>query len=307
MAEEKTTLTNAIEFSEGREQYDANIKELLANKEVLSRIMQGTITEFKEYPIDVIMDCIEGKPEISTIPVHQVEKITGMPTEDKVPGEGKVTYDVRFYALTPDGAQIKLIIDVEAQKKYNPGYDLVTRGVYYCSRMISAQKTREFERSDYDRIKKVYSIWICMGVPKNVENTITEYHIIPHDIIGEYQGDARYDLLSVIMIRLGQDAEKKYKGTLLGFLGTLLLIKDTKDKLNDLENIYGLQPTKKIIKEVDDMCNLSDLVWEDGTKAAAKKTVLVCIKKGYSIDETCEFVPDLTREEVEEIYNEEIC
>ena len=31
-------------------------------------------------------------------------------------------------------------------------------------------------KTDYDNIKKVYSIWICMDVPKELRNTITKGH-----------------------------------------------------------------------------------------------------------------------------------
>lgn len=55
-------------------------------------------------------------------------------------------YDVRFDAIAPKSADsteqeevIRLIINVEAQTKFKPGYSLTKRAIYYCSRMISAQ------------------------------------------------------------------------------------------------------------------------------------------------------------------------
>jgi len=96
---------------------------------------------------------------------------------DKVPGEGTITYDIRFYAVTPTKNRIKLILNVEAQKEFDTGYDLVTRGIFYCARMISAQKGTEFKKSNYNDLKKVYSIWICMNVSKDLEYTITSYKL----------------------------------------------------------------------------------------------------------------------------------
>jgi len=32
-----------------------------------------------------------------------------------------------------------------------------------------------FTGENYNQIKKVYSIWICMRVPKKIGNTITDY------------------------------------------------------------------------------------------------------------------------------------
>lgn len=275
--EEKTSLAHDIEIAGEKVQLDTNVKQVLANKEVLSRIMKGTMTEFVTYPLDVIMKCIEGEPEISEESVHQAEKITGMQTEDNVPGEGVVTYDIKFYAITPDGNRMKLIIDVEAQEKFNPGYDLTTRGIYYCSRMISAQKHREFERSDYDKIKKVYSIWICMNAPEEAQNTITEYRMGSHDIAGHFECKARYDLMSVVMIRLGNSIAK-YRGTLLGFLDTLLLMRGDEQKEKDLEEIYGLKMTRKMSEEVRDMCNVSEYFIERGLQEGIQQGIKAFIR-----------------------------
>ncbi len=84
-----------------------------------------------------------------------------MDTEDKSVREGTVTYDIRFRAIVPgSGEIIGLIVNVEAQNDFYPGYPLIKRGIYYCCRMISSQYGREFTDSHYERIKKVYSIFI---------------------------------------------------------------------------------------------------------------------------------------------------
>lgn len=36
------------------------------------------------------------------------EAIVGMHTENSIPGERKVTYDIRFYVLTPDKKHVKI-------------------------------------------------------------------------------------------------------------------------------------------------------------------------------------------------------
>ena len=58
-----------------------------------------------------------------------------------------------------------------------------------------------------------------MNSPKYVQNTITQYSIKPKKIYGDFIGNARYGLLSVITICLGnRDCENE----LLGMLSTLL-------------------------------------------------------------------------------------
>lgn len=45
-------------------------------------------------------------------------------------------------------------INLEAQADAEPGYSVLKRGIFYCGRMLSAQKGVEFERSEYDDLKK---------------------------------------------------------------------------------------------------------------------------------------------------------
>lgn len=98
--------------------------------------MKYTVEEVKSYKIEEIRAFIDGNVEVATHPIRwgqQPESIVGEATEDAIPGEGKVTYDIRFTIQVPhlNGKQIKLIINIEAQKNFYPGYDLVTRGVFY--------------------------------------------------------------------------------------------------------------------------------------------------------------------------------
>lgn len=43
---------------------------------------------------------------------------------------------------------------LEAQQDYTPGYELVTRGIFYGARMLSAQYGTEFVSPYYDDVKK---------------------------------------------------------------------------------------------------------------------------------------------------------
>lgn len=64
--------------------------------------------------------------------------------------------------------RVKLIINVEGQNDFYPGYDIVTRGIFYTAQLISSQLETEFTGSNYGDIKKVYSIWICLNSPKKI-------------------------------------------------------------------------------------------------------------------------------------------
>ena len=75
------------------------------------------------------------------------------------------------------GERISLIINVEAQNDFYPGYPIVKRNLYYCCRLVSSQYGTEFTNSHYEKIKKVYSIFICMNPPNYRKNTINQYSI----------------------------------------------------------------------------------------------------------------------------------
>ena len=220
-----TNISNVLESTNLKEQYDTEIKKILSDKTILAWILQYTVQEFAEYSIEEIRDCIEGEPEVGitrVMPGRTPEQITGMNTCDEVVGEGEITYDIKFSAFVPNGKHIKLILNVEAQNKFYPGYDIITRAVFYSARMLSAQKDTEFVNSDYDDIKKVYSIWICINVPSDVQHTITSFRMTQKDIYGMMKRDMRYDLLEVILIGLSKDHNISEGNELHKLLNTLL-------------------------------------------------------------------------------------
>lgn len=208
-------LGRAIDYANLKIQYDTQCKKVLAQKPILARILQGTVKEYAGMKPEEIEQYIEGTPEISSIPVLPGEtnqdQIRGLSNDDSVTGEGSVYYDIRFLANIPaEEGIIKMIINVEAQKKFRPGYEIVTRGIFYGTRMISSQLGTEFGNSDYDSIKKVYSIWICMDTPAYIGNTITEYSFQKKDIFGKQPENIQaYDKISVVIITLNEEIDKQ--------------------------------------------------------------------------------------------------
>ena len=204
-----------ISLNDAKVRYDAQCKRVLSQKEILARILARTVKEFERMTVDEIIPCMEGTTEISCIPVEagktndnklRTQRITGLSNEDAVPDEGVVYYDIRFYVNIPKSREvIRLIINLEAQKSYYPGYEIVTRGIFYGTRMISAQLGTEFDHSKYNDIKKVYSIWICMDAPKKVGNAIAKYSIQKKDLLpGIPDKPEAYDKISVVLITLNE-------------------------------------------------------------------------------------------------------
>lgn len=172
-------------------EYDSAAKRLLSKKKILAYILKRTIPEFAlaRYQ-DIVEQYIEGEPEIGTVPVdrdmtnavrlHKAEipEIRGNRNEDISPAEGTISFDILFRAKAPVSDElITLIINIEAQKQYELPYPLMKRAVYYAGRLISSQKGVKFTNSDYGRLKKIYTIWLCLNGPAG-KNAINRYEMM---------------------------------------------------------------------------------------------------------------------------------
>ena len=291
-----------LDLAQAKIQYDEQCKKVLGDKNVLSWILQRTVREYAGMNREEIMKCIEGEPEIGSRRVNPGEtnasQITGMANEDKVNEEGTIFYDIRFFAWIPKSREkIRLIINVEAQKKYHTGYSLTTRGVFYWARMISAQLGTEFEIPEYDKIKKVYSIWICMNAPQYIGNAISEYKLEKTDLIpGIPDRRKEYDKLSVVMVCLNtkKETEDQFLGMLQTLFNTELAEKEKKERL---EQEYEIQMENGFGKELSLMCNLSDTVEERGIQKGIEKGIEQGMEKGIEKGEL-EMLFSLVRDHV---------
>lgn len=280
----KTHLANNVEVAVAKSQLDENAKRLLANKQVLAWIIKYTMEEFKDYELMEIEGCIEGEPEVGTHKVYpgkgKTEAIIGMNTESKIPNEGEATFDVRCHVITKGEKRVKLILNVEAQKKYHVGYPPVLRGLFYCSRMISEQKDTEFVKNHYEDLKKVYSVWIYMDSPNYAAHTISAYTINHKNLYGEYEEKERYDLMSVVAVRLAVDRERDGGNELHGMLETLFSKKlSVQEKEDKLEHEFGMRMTEEVKGGAEGMCNYSDWVEERGMKQGEKNLLINQVKK----------------------------
>ncbi len=226
-----TNLSQTIDIlssDEGRDaRYDASIKEMLADKQVLARILKYTLDEFKDIDIDTIIMNID-EPQVSAVrmePGHtNTEKIQKMSEEDVVLGEGKIIYDIRFTVYCGDEL-IKILINIEAQKSTDPsklGYHLDNRILYYLGRMVSAQKEVEFAKSEYDNLKAVRSIWICMDTADD-EDSINRIRFVQETLYGKEMQLSDIDKVQGVIIRLrNNEAVETSKNVLIAMLEELL-------------------------------------------------------------------------------------
>jgi hypothetical protein len=265
----ENTLSKNITSAGDNASYDASCKRLLANKIILAWIMKSCISEYQDFDVKEIAEkYIEGNPQIAEVAVNpdEGEQIRGISTEDSTINEGTVTYDIRFMAIAPaTGELLRLIINVEAQNDFYPGYPIIKRAIYYCSRMISSQYETEFTDAHYEKIKKVYSIWICMNPPKNRGNSITRYSVAEENLVGDVKEKVEnYDLLTAVMICLGDSHGDNYSGILKLLEVLLSSERKPEEKKKILEKDFSIEMTKSLEREVSIMCNLSKGVEERG-------------------------------------------
>lgn len=189
---------------------------LMANKVILARLLKAVIQEYQDCSLeDLEQKYLEGEPSILSSFVDQdiqdSGRIKGENTVDKSQTEGNTLYDILFSAYSPWRKQdSQVIINVENQNNWHPGYPLLKRAAYYCGRLISRQKGTVFTGSAYGKLQKVYSIWICLEPPKKKQNTITVFSMQPDHLVGNAKYDKmKYDLATVIMVCLGKEERKE--------------------------------------------------------------------------------------------------
>lgn len=284
-------ISKTIDSAKDKIQYDEHVRQILKDKGILAYILKYAVKEFKDYSIDDAKAAIDGEPEVAIRSVRP-EAVSTLENESKIPGEGKMYFDILFYAVTNDGYRQKMYINIEAQKSFYPGYDLVTRGIVYPARLISQQMDVEYTADNYDGVKKVYSVWICMNAPekkhsyKKVADSIVEYSIkptilYPHNATDDEIATGRYDLMSTVFINLNSQNTINSKNVLISMLSTLLSDKIKADeKKQKLEKEYGIKMSKELESEVSSMCNLSEAIEERGIERGRMYTIYDFIQSG---------------------------
>lgn len=278
-----STIIDAIEPEKAM--YDKNVKELLSDIQVLARIVKYTVKEVEHLSIEEIMKCIVPESvktgEVDVNPgLTNLGKVESLQTENSVPGEGYITFDIRFI-LHYDEEELEIIINIEAQKSTDHnalGYYLENRIVFYLARLISSQKETQFHHSEYDDIKKVYSIWICMDAEKDEEG-IAEISLNTENVYGKEMSFPKLDKMCGIVIRIRKEDGEKSKNKLIAMLEDLLSTKNKAVKKLIMVEEYGMVMTAELERSVD-MCNLSDVIVEVAMKNGLEKGIAEGLEKG---------------------------
>lgn len=168
----------------------------------------------------------------------------------------------------------------------------VSLAIFYVSRLVSSQKEGDFVNTNYDDIKRVFSIWICMNMD---ENCMSYIHLSKDDLIGCHQWSGKLDMLNIVMIGLSNDLpahDDTYElHRLLGALLSMDLSID--EKLSIIENEYEIELEDSIREDVSVMCNLSQGI-KDRTRA---EIIVNMFHKGFTLEQ----IAEATDEEVNDV------
>ena len=314
-----TEIANAVNVAGDKAQYDTRVKRLLAQKSILAHILVKTVDEFKGMKPEDVVKYIEGEPSISVVPVEpglaNMEKtdatgqrIVGLNTENAKINEGLVRFDIIFYVRMPSivgrkNGLSQIIVNIEAQKDEPTEYKILNRAIFYVSRLISSQKERDFVNTNYDDIKQVFSIWICMNMD---DNSLSHIHLTKDEMLKPCNWKGNLDLLNIVLIGITNEIpEHDEKYEMHRLIGTLLSgeLKE-QEKLDIIEHEYNIPISQEFREDVRIMCNLSTGIEERATERATEKTsekfILNMYKKGYTLDQIAD-VAETGVDEVEAI------
>ena len=305
-----TEIKNAVNAAGNMAQYDNRVKRILSEKHILAHILAKTVDEFKGMDPSDIVTYIEGEPKIGIVPVEpgltNIEKtdesgqrVKGLNSENVEANEGLIRFDIIFYVRLKNGLS-QIIVNVEAQKDEPVSYKILNRAIFYVSRLISSQKERDFVNTNYDDIKQVFSIWVCMNMSNN---SLSHFHLKKDEMLEPYDWKGNADLLNIVMIVVTNELpERDEKYELHRLIGALLSDRlRENEKLDIIEKEYKIPLSNDFRKEVDTMCNLSQGIVDRVTEEVTAKNLIDFIMNMYNNKFSMEQISLATKKSVDEV------
>lgn len=195
-------------------QYDAISKELLSNKDILAYILAKAVDEFKGMNPKDIVSYIETDPEVANT--------------------NKVVFGVRM----KDGLS-QVTLNIEIIKDKSSESNIFSRAIFDALSMISSQKEEDLINTNFNGLKRVFSIWLCMNMSGNIMNYV---HFENNKLLGSGPQEKKIDLLNIVLIGISNELpehDEKYElHRLLGALFSNQL--SVEERLNIIEGEYNI-------------------------------------------------------------------
>ena len=292
------TEQSMLQALQNGQKYDESCKEVFKNREVIAPILKYAVREFRDCTREEIIRCIDADSIKEEVPVDDLPaQIDDRGTEMTSVFEKAIRYDIHFKAKNPllsdETILVMLHVDFEVQNDYRPtgpAYPIVKRGIYYAAREVSSQLGKLTEKTNYDKIEKAYSIWVCNErIPEKLQNTVTSYSFQKRDMIGKTEEpEEDYDLMEVVIIRRGGKASEE---DLFQYLESIF-----ESNLSKMRKYVDIPSGSKIEKEVKSMTGMGMSIYERGIEQGIERgieqgkadSVRKMLKKGYSCEEVAD-------------------
>ena len=208
---------------------DIEFKRIVHNSDVLSWLIRCNVDEFKDKDISEIKSCLklsdDGRFVIGSDTV--IDSDDGEVRMDSI-------FDIRLPGTDED---ITIIVNIEGQNDSSPRYPLGKRAEFYMSQLVTSQKGVKFTGDHYEKMCKVYSIWIMLDPKPRDRNTVVRYSMKAENIYGD---DNRkmpvLDTFNIIFVCVGD-----YDGNLpdvSGFPAALFLKGSPEERRGLIEEKY---------------------------------------------------------------------
>ncbi len=294
----------------GRLNYDTEAKQFFSYKEVLCHIIKEVVPEFRDKDLAYVAQCIGNVETDAVVEMNSSSGVIGALNNESNPiDEKKIFYDIKTTLKAEDNEEIDFILNFEMQNN-STNYKIESRGVYYCSRLISEQLKSLRDESCYSRLRKVYSIWVVRG---NSEDVINDYALADKCNDNAYEHDA--NLIELIIIRITDQSKEVVKNKLFDFLHIILDSMDTETRRNKIGKYIDFsQAIENIERSFESMCTLGQSYINEGLKkgiekgieegvaSANLKVVKNLLSKGYKDEEIMDIV-SITESELKEYKN----
>lgn len=263
-------------------QTDGICKQLLSDKYIIANILSVVVKRLQGIDLQHIARCCieESLYQSSSDPPP---RITGLNAEDSSSG-GKTIKDLLFFATIPEGdgnKKQKILVNIEPQGNFYPGYPLGIRALFYASSMITSQKGTIFSNSDYNQILAVYGIWILLNPPKYMQNTIQTYKMAPDIQTGKKPCAALdpSDYMHIAFLCLGD--KDKTDDKLLRLLDTIFSTDTpTEEKCRILDGEYHIPLSADFKGVLSRMTNIGAAYVKLGLEQGIEKGIEKGIEQG---------------------------
>ena len=304
-------INNAINLAYQKEQLDLYAKKIMADDQIIRILLKNAVPDLFPQQVEITI----RNMLISKVPVDPgyTNRISVKQQESFIPSEGRIVFDLLFETQLQSNKIIT--VNVEIQKNFHLKYPPACREEFYLARQISAQAESIFSlaRQEYGKIHHAIGIWLYLNVPKKYSNTIIRCQRERRIMAGSGQQRSDNFPSTIIEIMVGNEP---YTGDndLLHVLH--IIFKDTcsaEEKMKRLAQ-FGIIDHNEFRKELRDMCNYSDLIYENGIRKGktegireqSLQTVQNMLQMGGFSDETIARISGISPAEVRQLRKKQL-